>query len=163
MAKLIIKKTDPPVTEIYRAKTPADITADVRDSLNYFTGRGLTGLNDDESRAEYGKLVNTIGREQAQRLATSVFLHNQRPETLKMSPEQRIQHYYSTNSNNPDVQNTLNKVKSFGQGVLPGFQGSSLLGNMILAGREQAPVANVPETDRSKKVKILINSLAKKS
>lgn len=162
MPQLKVKVTDSPVTEIYKGKTPSDTNADIRDSLSYFAGRGLTGLSDDEARKQYSTLVNTVGRDKAQSLANSVFLHSQRPGMDKLSPEARIQSYYSTNSNNPDVQNTLTKVKALGQGVLPGFQGSGLLGNMIMTGRESAPIATAnQDTDQQKKVKLLIKNITK--
>lgn len=157
-----LKITDPPVKEIYKGKTPADTTADVRDSLSYFAGRGLTNLVDPEAQKQYALLVNQVGREKAQNLANQVFLHSQRPEVLKMSPEQRISSFYSVGSNNPDVQGTLNKVKSFGMGVIPGFRSSPLLGNMLLGGRESAPIAAVkPDTDQQKRVKLLISQIGK--
>ena len=108
MAKLLIKKTDPVVDTkvILKGKTPADKQADIRDTLSYFAGRGLTGLIDEEARKQYATLVGQVGREKAQNLANSVFLFNQRPEVLKQSPEQRVQSYYSIGSANPDVQNT---------------------------------------------------------
>ncbi len=161
MAKLKIKATEPKVTQIFKAKTPGDQTADVRDSLSYFAGRGLTGITDAEARKQYAGLVAQVGREKAEKLANSVFLFNQRPEILKQSPEQRVQSYYSIGSNNPDVQNTLNKVKSLGYGVGAGFQNSTLLGNMILTGREVAGDGKIPETDRARNVKLLVKNLGK--
>lgn len=159
-----LKISDPPVTakEIFRGKTPADTTADIRDTLSYFAGRGLTGLQDDEARKQFSTLVGQVGQKKAQALATSVFLHNQNAGVGKMSPEQRISSYYSLPSNNSDVQGTLNKVKAFGEGVLPGFRSSPLLGNMILSGRASAPIAAVqPDTDQQKSVKLLISQIGK--
>lgn len=163
MAKLLIKKTDPVVDTkvILKGKTPADKQADIRDTLSYFAGRGLTGLIDEEARKQYATLVGQVGREKAQNLANSVFLFNQRPEVLKQSPEQRVQSYYSIGSANPEVQNTLNRVKSLGYGVGAGFQNSGLLGNMILTGREVAGNDDLPENKASRNVKLLIKNIQK--
>lgn len=156
MAKIKVTKTDPPVTEVIRTKTPADDTADIRDDINFLVARGgAPNLADDDSRGSYARLSQKMGIDKARKLLDAMAIHAQRPEVIAMkTPEQRIQSFYTIGSSNPDISPYIQQAKVFGSGVLSGFNRSSLLGNQILSGTAEniAPVNNPVTADLAKKV-----------
>lgn len=156
--KLKVKAVDPVVKEkviISKGRTPLDDTADVRDILSGLVGKGMTGLNDDDSRNGYNRLQSLVGPQQAQKLMNHMFVFNSRPDLKGAAPEARINSFYQTPSSDPEVSGTLNKVKSFGYGVLPGFRQSSSQLNQGLSGQTSPEVAVVaPDAQRAVKLKI---------
>lgn len=156
--KLKVKAVDPVVKEnviISKGRTPLDDTADVRDILSGLVGKGMTGLNDDDSRNSYTKLQGLVGPQQAQKLMNHMFVFNSRPDLKGAAPEARIKTFYDSPSSDPDVSGTLGKVKSFGYGVLPGFRQSSSQLNQGLSGQSSPEVAVVaPDAQRAVKLKI---------
>ena len=157
MAKLKITKNGPVETgDIIRTSTSLDDTADIRDALSFLAGKGYSSLSDDESRKTFGRLVGLVGRPKAEKLATQVFLFNQRPETKTYSPEQKVSSFYEIGSSDKDISPYIQKAKSFGSGVLPGFRESPSLGNMILTGRmpEVAKIEKSPNEIIASKVQL---------
>lgn len=159
--KLKVKAGDPKKGEIKESvllspgRTPFDDTADVRDILSGLVGKGMTGLNDDDSRNSYTRLQQLVGPQQAQKLMTHMFIFNSRPDLKGAAPEARIKSFYDTPASDNDVSGTLNKVKSFGYGVLPGFRDSSSQLNQQLSGRIPATsVAAVDPAVKTVKLKI---------
>jgi len=136
-------------------RTPLDDTADVRDVLSGLVGKGMTGLNDDDTRNGYYRLQQLVGPQQAQKLMTHMFVFNSRPDLKGAAPETRIKSFYDTPTSDPDISGTLGKVKSFGYGVLPGFRQSTSQLNQSLSGQTAPIVAAVaPEAQRALKLKI---------
>jgi hypothetical protein len=116
-----------------KSRTSLDDTADVRDILNSIIGRGITGLQDDNSRSDAMRLRTLLGADKANKLLTSMFIHNQRSASLPM--EKRIQTFYDVGSNDKDVADIITNTKSFGYGPLVGFRDSSKQTNQQLSGR----------------------------
>lgn len=166
MAKLKILrlKNDPSIGDegvIKRTTTSLDDTADIRDALSFLAGKGYSSLSDDESRKTFGRLSALVGAPKAQKLATQVFLFNQRPEIQKFTPEQRVNAFYDIGSSDKDIAPFIEKAKNFGSGVLPGFRNSALLGNMQLSGKEvNSPLVNI-STDKEKLAKQILLGLKK--
>ena len=121
---------------LFRGSSPADVTADVRDTLSFLAGKGYTSLSDKDARANYQILSKTIGTPLAQKLVNQVFLFNQRPEAKSYSPEKRVQVFYDIGSRDKDVNDYLGRVKAFGSGVNAGLNDSVLYGNQQLVGKE---------------------------
>jgi hypothetical protein len=140
MAKIKVTKKDPPVSasvsdKILAPKTAANDQADTRDILSMIAGGGHTSLSDPEVQKAYQRLSQITGAPAAQKLVNQAFLYNQRPETKGFNPEQRVQGFFSLGSNDSEVAEHLRQGKGLGYGVLPGFRGSPLVGNMKLTGR----------------------------
>lgn len=156
--KLKIKAGDPVVKDeviLSKGRTPFDTTADVRDILSGLVGKGMTGLNDDDSRNGYSRLQQLVGPQQARKLMTHAFIFNSRPDLKNAPVEARIKQFYDSPSADADVNGALGKVKSFGYGVLPGFRDSSSQLNQQLSGRIPSEVAVVaPEQAKAVKLKI---------
>lgn len=138
MAKIIVKKGggEPPIRQILKVDTPADNTADVRDIIANLVGGGKTGMNDEVSRANFTSLSKLVGQPAAQKLASQAFLFNQRPGAAQLPAATRLQQFYDTGSNDPEVANHLKKIKAFGSGVTAGLNTSPNVGSMTLSGRE---------------------------
>ncbi len=138
MARIIVKKetTDPPVRQIIKAESPQDNTADVRDIMANLVGGGKTGLTDADSRANFASLTKLVGAPAAQKLVSQAFLFNQRPGAAQLPAAARLQQFYDTGSNDPEVSGHLKKIKAFGSGVLGGLNTSPNIGSMLLSGRE---------------------------
>lgn len=155
--RLRLPATDPVVKEkviISKGRTPLDDTADVRDILSGLVGKGMTGLNDDDSRNGYNRLQQLVGPQQANKLMNHMFVFNSRPDLKGAAPEARIKTFYDTPTSDPDVSSTLGKVKSFGYGVLPGFRQSSSQLNQGLSGQTSPSVAVVDPAVAKVKLKI---------
>lgn len=112
------KPTAKQETATGKARTSIDTTADVRDIVNAFIGKGGVGMKDETSRADYLRLRGLLGDEKAQKLMESVFIHNQRNAAVPM--EKRIQTFYDVGSNNADVDGLIKNMKNLGYGPLVG-------------------------------------------
>lgn len=165
MTKVKITKTDPPVTvkegEFIRSRTPLDDTADIRDDLALIVGGGNPSLKNDDVRGSFARMQSIMGQDKAAKLMDAIYLHSQRPEVMAMkTPEERINSFYSIGSSNQDIAPYIQRAKTFGYGVIPGFRDSRLLANMILSGREK-PTAAVAEVNPELAKKIMVR-IAKK-
>jgi hypothetical protein len=139
-----------------KSRTSLDDTADVRDILNAFVGRGITGLGDEGSRSDAMRLRTLLGNEKANKLLTSLFIHNQRSASLPM--EQRIQTFYDVGSNDKDVGDIITNVKSFGYGPLAGFRDSSKQTNQILTGKIPGDMsAAATDADLQRRIMLRLN------
>lgn len=155
-------EVDPPEgdkpTVLYAGNTPLDQVADARDLVSALVGKGYTSLKDTEARSKFQLLSNTIGAPLAQKIADSVLIYNQRPEVTNYTPEQRVSNYYSIGSSDKDVANYLQKIKSFGSGVLSGFNDSVLMDNRIMTGRDKLATPT-EDTDTAKRIKDIASKI----
>ncbi len=144
-------------TAMGKARTSDDDTADIRDIINSFIGKGGVGMKDDTSRADYARLQNLLGPEKAQKLMESVFIHNQRNATAPL--EKRIQTFYDVGSNNTDVDDIIKKTKNLGYGPLVGgLRESSKATLQELTGRIPASTTPALENeDLRQKVMLRLN------
>lgn len=131
-----------------KSRTSLDDTADVRDILNAFIGKGVSGLQDEGTRSDYARLQQLVGPQKAQKLMSSVFIHNQRNATAPM--EKRIQTFYDVGSNDKDVADIITNVKTFGTGPLSGFRDSSKQTNQVLSGKIPGAMASTGNNDAMK-------------
>lgn len=138
-----------------KSRTTLDDTADVRDILNAFVGKGSTGLQDDGSRSDAERLRVLLGAEKANKLLTQVFIHNQRNSSVPM--EKRIQTFYDVGSNDKEVSDIITNVKSFGYGPLAGFRDSSKQSNQVLSGKLPADMASTTTSDLNNRVMLRLN------
>lgn len=162
--KIRVSKKDPPVKAevsetIIAPKTVLNDRADVRDLLSMMVGGGNTSLTSDDGRANFSRLKGLVGEKAAQKLVTNATLYNQRPEVQKLSPEQRVQGFYSQGSSDPEISDYLKQGMGIGYGVGHGFRTSPLLGNISLTGRN----TNVQGGDMAaaSKIKTLIRPKSK--
>lgn len=134
-----------------KGRSIADDTADVRDMLTAFVGKGYTNLLSKDASDDYKSMQAILGPDQARKLVTHAFIFNQNPANKTMPVEQRIKSFYDAPAADENVQSVLGRVKSFGYGVLPGFRESANTVNKSLAGRIPPPVAVVdPEVQKIK-------------
>ena len=149
MAKKLRVKSDPPATSSAAAasdtpfapKTAFNDQADVRDLLSMIAGGGHTSLGDPEVKKVYGRLSQIVGAPAAQKLANQAFLFGQRPETKTMTPQQRVEGFFSLGSNDGEVAEYLKQGKGMGYGIVDGFRNSPLLHNRQMQGA-QPPQTN---------------------
>lgn len=137
----------------------ADKQADARDILSFFAGSGYTGLTDKQSRAAFSSLTKTVGPQLAQKLATQVFLYNQRPETKTAGLEDRVRNFYDIGSNDKEVDAYLKKTKALGHGVVAGFKDSTLVSNQALQGRD-VKGGSTPQSEALARINTLISNTA---
>lgn len=174
MAKLkITKKENPPEEGPKKLvgyiddhiRTPANDSSDARDILSMFVGGGHTALNSEDLQFAYKRLTDIVGKPMAQKLSNQAFLHSQRPDTQKMNPEQRVQNFFDTGSNDPEVAQTLKNYRGLASGQLHAFRTSPLLGNRGLLGQSILPASTdeVAATGGSaqQKIKLLLRQNAK--
>jgi hypothetical protein len=154
-----------------KSRTSLDDTADVRDIISSLIARGVgkaqttesadkiqhkSALGDENDQADYGRLRQLLGPEKAQKLMTSIFIHNQRNATLPM--EKRIQTFYDVGSNDADVNEVIGNVRSFGYGVLPGFRESSKQSNQMLTGKIPSDMsAATSDADLQRRIMLRLN------
>lgn len=135
-----------------KARTSLDDTADVRDILSNLVGRKISGLSDESTRADYARLQALLGPQKAQKLVTQVIIHNQRNANAPM--EKSIQDFYDVGSNDPDVNQVLKTVKTFGYGVLPGFRESSKSSIQHMTGR--VPMGDAAMNNEDMKQRVML-------
>lgn len=107
---------------INKKKSEADQAVEIRDILNYFVGAGTTDFRGDENaKNNMSVLAGLVGREKANKLAMSAYLFNRRPGISNMSPEQKIASFYGMGSSDPDVNTTLQNLRSMGTGPVAAY------------------------------------------
>lgn len=151
MAKVLLK-----VAKGSDPKVPVSGDFDIRDTLTALVGKGNV-LSPDDKSALYGSLVAKLGKDKAQKVMDHAYIFNARPETQRMPIEERLRSFYTVGSNDPDVQGLIEKSKSLGYGVLPGFRGSNNAMNQELSGQVAAvtPAAVNPEVQR--RIRLQVN------
>lgn len=93
----------------------------VRDIISAFVGQRYQGTQNENARAMYSYLRNTLGGDTAQKLLTHLSLYNQRPDMLKAAPEQRIQSFYEIGSRDPELSDIIGRSKIVAQGPMAGL------------------------------------------
>lgn len=154
--KIKVKPIGDPKEEarIAKTRTPADETADLRDILTELAATGKTSLSDDASRASYSFLQRILGPQQAQKMMTYMFIHNQRPELKGLPTEARIKQFYDTPAGDEEINTTLKRVKNLGYGVLPGYRTSADYTLQELAGRIPTTTAKVDPAVQKIKLRV---------
>jgi hypothetical protein len=144
MAKVMIK-----IAKGSDPKVPVSGDFDIRDALTALVGKGNM-LSPDDKAGIYGSLITKLGKDKAQKVMDHAYIFNSRPETQRMPVEDRLRSFYTVGSNDPDVQGLIEKSKSLGYGILPGFRGSNNALNQELSGQVAAvaPAAVNPEVQR---------------
>lgn len=140
-----------------KGRTPLDDTADIRDIVSAFVGRGYTNLADDDIKGGYARMTHLLGAPKAQKLMTQIFLHNQRPENQKLPVEDRISRFYDAGSGDPETNQIISKSRQFGYGVLPGFRTSSYAINQGLQGQSPLLAQANPNEALKEKIRLKIN------
>lgn len=146
MAKVMIK-----VAKGGDPKVPVSSDFDIRDSLSALIGKG-NALSPDDKAGIYGNLVAKLGEGKARKVMDHAYIFNSRPETQKMPIEDRLRSFYTIGSNDADVQGLIEKSKSLGYGVLPGFRRSSNALNQELAGQVAAVSPGVVDPEVQRKI-----------
>lgn len=118
-----------------QSRTSLDDTADIRDSVTALVGKGYTGLSDDDARAHFTKLSGILGKDKAQKLLTNIFIHNQSENVKGKGVQDRVNYFYDTNFQDPDINSIVKNAKNFGSGVMAGMNNSPDLMNMQLTNR----------------------------
>lgn len=129
---------DPVITENKTAginKTVHNDLADGRDILSMLVGSGTTSLKGHDMNSNFNRLKQMVGAPLAQKLVSQAFLFNQRPDVQKLSPEQRVQNFFSIGSNDPEVAGYIKKSGYMGTGPTEAFRNSAALGNSHLQGK----------------------------
>lgn len=142
-------------------KTVFNDIADGRDILSMFVGGGHTALNSSDAQAAFTRLSGLVGAPMAQKLTSQAFLFNQRPDVQRLTPEQRVQSFFTLGSNDADVANYLRRSGGLGTGAVDAFRNSPLLANSNLQGKY---VSAEPTTDNSnvaRKIKVALASRIK--
>ena len=121
-------------------KTKLDETADLRDSISALVASGYTSLKpkgsaatSNDVKAHVTRILNTLPTKEAQNLLTHIAIYNQNPDITNLNPTQKLQQFYDINSSNPQTNELLRKVKSFGSGPTSGFQESTEVLNKQLS------------------------------
>lgn len=112
---------------VVAAKKPSgklDELADIRDSISSLVGGGYKTLSDDASKGAFTRLAGIVGLKKATDLFVHITQQNQREGWDKKTPAQRVGEFYNIPSTNPNVQEQLQKVKSFGSGPVAGYYDS---------------------------------------
>jgi hypothetical protein len=110
-----------------KVKGPIDNDVDTRDQIGILVGGGYKGLSDETSQMAFQRLRDLVGVKKAQDLVSHIVIQNSRPDFQKMAPAERVSRFYDVNSSNPDTHSLVQKMKSIGTGVLPGYQQSAYL------------------------------------
>lgn len=140
---------------LLKAKDPVAANLDVRDRLAELIAKGAA-LTPDQKGGIYSQLSQILGQDKAQKLMTHAYLFNTHPETQKMPIEDRLTAFYNIGSNDPDVNQILNKTKALGYGVVPGFRDSVSDINSQLSGRTPMVTQTPQSTDAQRKIMIKV-------
>lgn len=160
MAKKIMVRVaanDPGKSEEKMLLTPNDPMAshlDIRDRLAELVGKG-NNLNADDKSAIYGSLVASLGKDKAMKVMNHAYLFNTRPDVQKLPLADKLRAFYTIGSNDPDVNQLIEKSKSLGYGVVPGFNESSSAINQQLTGKTPIVAVSQP-TDVQRKIMIKV-------
>ena len=105
-----------------KKKSGVDDAVEIRDILNYFVGSGTTDFSGDQNaKNNMSVLAGIVGKEKAHKLAMSAYLFNRRPGISNMSPEQKIASFYGMGSSDPEVNTTLQNLRSMGTGPVAAY------------------------------------------
>jgi len=166
MAKVTLKVKTPPTGDpkvptgdavlLTGNRAPIVKDFDIRDRLADLVGKGNT-LSPDDKAAIYGDLVTTLGKDKAQKVMTHAYLFNTRRDVQKLNLEDKLNSFYTVGSNDPDVQALIQKSKSLGYGVKPGFRESVSDISQSLLGRTAPVAAPSVDPEIAKKVRLIIS------
>lgn len=165
MAKVVVKvspKTGDPATPkvgeeklIYSpTRSKAALDFDIRDRISELVGKGNTLMPDDKA-AIYSNLMGIMGPEKARKVMDHTYLFNSRPEVQGLPVEEKIKSFYTVGSNDPTVNELIQKTKALGYGPVQGFRTSHSTGNQQLTGAIPTVAAAV-SPDIKKKVMIKV-------
>lgn len=130
---LKVKKGDDP-------RVPVNSDFDTRDRLAELVSSGNL-LKPDDKAAIYGSLISAYGQDKAAKIMNHAYIFNQRGDVQNLPIEDKLKAFYAIGSNDPEVSQILNRSKSLGYGVVPGFREGSSAINQELSGRV-APTAS---------------------
>jgi hypothetical protein len=119
-------------------RTSSDTSLDISDLISYAVAGGYTSFSDDSIKSNFKYLSGVIGEDKARKLFNQAFIYNQRPDSKKLTPQQKIQSFYDIGSNDPEVNKTLQSIKSQGTGVQARFDQSTYVGNKEIQGKFKA-------------------------
>lgn len=86
------------------------------DAFNYALGTGVSPNNlvgIDKRKINLFQQLQPLGEDNARRLVTAAQIASQNPDYKGLTPEQRIQKYYDSNSSDSTIQSLKNKVKTY--------------------------------------------------
>jgi hypothetical protein len=141
MAKKVVVRVAPPSGDpvkegqgvTYTSREPMARKLDIRDMLAELVGKG-NAMSANDRTAIFSYLTSQIGQDKATKVMNHAYLFNQRPDVLKLPVEDKLKSFYTIGSNDPDVNQVIDKSRSLGYGVLPGFRNSSSAINQQLSG-----------------------------
>jgi len=108
----------------------------VRDAISAFVGKRYIGTADDNARALYSYLRMKLGGDTAFKLLKHISIFNQRPDMLKVSPEQRVQSFYDIGSNDPELNTLINRSSMVAHGPMAGLNDSPQVLNRDILGQK---------------------------
>lgn len=126
-----------PGTPVNPGYIPVNQSMNVRDALSGFIGKGFTDLKNEDARNVFSYLRGYVGPDAARRLITHALMFNQRSDMAGVSPEQKVQSFYSIPSADPLVNNMLARSGAIGHGPVEGLRTSPDILNMQASGRKQ--------------------------
>lgn len=137
-------------------KVPVKTDFDIRDKLAELVGSG-NALSPDNKMAIYGSLVASLGKAKASKLMDHAFIFNSRGDLQSLPMEDRLRRFYDIGASDPEISEIMNKSKSLGYGVVPGFRQSSSALNQELTGRVQPVSALTPNQEAQKRIMLRVN------
>jgi hypothetical protein len=167
MAKVLLKvspKTGDPAApkigeekQLYSpARSQAQLDFDVRDRISELVGKGNALLPDDKM-AIYSNLTSILGKDKAQKVMEQAYLFNSRPEVQKLPLEEKIKSFYTVGSNDPGIQEVIQKSKSLGYGPIQGMRSSHSIGNQVLTGGMPLASSTVVTPEIKKRVVLKVS------
>lgn len=166
MAKVVVKaspKTGDPAAPkigeeklIYSpARSKSALDFDVRDRISELVGKGNALMPDDKA-AIYSNLTDIMGPERARKVMDHAYLFNSRPEVQGLPVEEKIKSFYTIGSNDPTVNELIQKTKALGYGPVQGFRTSHSVGNQQLTGALPVVMAAAASPELKKKVMVKV-------
>ena len=128
---------------------PEDLVA-IRNALSGFVGKNFTDVKSDEAKGPYAYLNMKLGPALAQKLMTHAIMFNQRSDMAGLSPERRIQSFYSIGSNDPEVNGLLKTANNVAQGPVAGYYDSPDKNSLQVTRQDQLKNAPAGNADLSK-------------
>jgi len=96
----------------------------VRDALSSFVGKGYWSTINENAQSVYSYLRGQLGPDLARRMLIQMTTHNQRPDMVALSPEQRLQRFYDMGSKDAEVNDLIMRTGQLGQGPIAGARES---------------------------------------
>jgi hypothetical protein len=164
MAKIKVKSSSlsgdpskPTETMILSANKPKiDVDFDIRDRLAELVGKG-NALSPDDKAAIYGNLAATLGEGRARKIMTHAYIFNQRGDVQNLPLEDKLRSFYAIGSSDPEVQGVIQKSKTLGYGVVPGFREGSSSINQELTGRVAPTATATASPDVQQRIRVRLN------